>query len=252
VILVAGEDLRYRLSGPGIDDWLPRFLENLDGTRSLPEVLEDVEEKNRQDARDVVERLYGERVLVDGPTGKTLATYRLSVQGTGLLADALQISRASSSPAAPDHDHILEVLAQDRLDYDEVLDFNRRQRNGHDPWLWATVGPLARAFVSPVFWSDSGPCLECLVRHFQRLSPFPELYDSLIAHSQNNRPISPARFPAAGTEILKHLVLWKTDLLADPSPPAALYRLHVLEANTLEISSHRVFLDPECPGCGQS
>ena len=30
-----------------------------------------------------------------------------------------------------------------------------------------------------------------------------------------------------------------------------LFRLHVLEVDTLEVSSHRLFTDPECPECAE-
>ena len=51
-------------------------------------------------------------------------------------------------------------------------------------------------------------------------------------------------------QILKQLVLWKWSLLREVEQPAALYRLHVLEVSTLEVSGRRVFPDPECPVCG--
>jgi hypothetical protein len=39
-------------------------------------------------------------------------------------------------------------------------------------------------------------------------------------------------------------------MVADPGMPATPYRLHVLVASTLEVSSHRVYRDPECEACG--
>jgi len=44
---------------------------------------------------------------------------------------------------------------------------------------------------------------------------------------------------------------WKADLAAEPDAHPALYRLHVLDAGSLEVSSHRVFVDPECLECGR-
>jgi hypothetical protein len=52
--------------------------------------------------------------------------------------------------------------------------------------------------------------------------------------------------------VLRRLVLWKVDLLGHPDPPAALYRLHVLEGTALEVTSHQVFLDPWCPDCAEA
>ena len=56
-------------------------------------------------------------------------------------------------------------------------------------------------------------------------------------------------FPAEGVEILRQLVRWKVSLLAEAEPPAALYRLHVLDVHVMEVSTHRIFADPECPDC---
>ena len=49
--------------------------------------------------------------------------------------------------------------------------------------------------------------------------------------------------------ILAQLVAWKVRLLGREQPPSALYRLHVLEVATMEVSSHRVLIDPACPEC---
>jgi bacteriocin biosynthesis cyclodehydratase domain-containing protein len=110
---------------------------------------------------------------------------------------------------------------------------------------------MGRGYVSPVFLPDAGPCLGCLVRQFLRLSPAPEIYADLIEHARQGRPVEPVPFPAEGLAMLRSLVRWKAELLGRPEPPAALYRLHVLEVATLEVSSHRVFADPACPDCGE-
>ena len=40
-----------------------------------------------------------------------------------------------------------------------------------------------------------------------------------------------------------------TGNMAAPEPQAAPFRLHVVEAGSLEVRSHRVLPDPECPSC---
>ena len=67
VRLVAGEDFRYTLTAPGLDGWLPPWLERLDGRRTLDETLLAIPAERRADAVRLAERLYGERVLIDGP-----------------------------------------------------------------------------------------------------------------------------------------------------------------------------------------
>jgi bacteriocin biosynthesis cyclodehydratase domain-containing protein len=247
VRLVAGEDFRYTLTGPGLERWLPDLLAHLDGRRPVGEALRALAEADRVPALQLVERLYGERILADAPAASAhpAAAYRLAPEGTGWLLDYLA-SAAGDDGLAP-----LPVLCQDRLDYEEALRFNRRCLTGRVPWLWATSGPMSRGYVSPAFLPDAGPCLACLLRQFQRLSPAPELYDALREHARHNRPIEPVPFPGPALRVLEAVVRWKAAQLAAPAPAAALYRLHVLEVETLEVTSHRVFADPECPDCGE-
>jgi bacteriocin biosynthesis cyclodehydratase domain-containing protein len=246
VRLIAGEDFRYTLTAPGLGRWLPALLAGMDGQTPLADLLTRLDEPLRDPARRLVERLYGERVLIDGPTSLAHrpAAYCLAVEGTGLLVERL-------TPGQPEATLPLPVLCQDRLDYAAALDFNRRARRGSSPWLWATYGPLRRGYVSPVFLPDAGPCLGCLLRHFRRLSPAPELYDALTEYSRQGGVVEPVLFPEPGVGILAELVRWKALLLAEPEPPAALFQLHVVEADTLEVTAHEVFTDPECPECGE-
>ena len=111
-------------------------------------------------------------------------------------------------------------------------------------------GPMSRGYISPPFLPGAGPCLACLIGQFRRLSPAPELYDALIDHARCGRGIVSAQFPATGLDILAQIVLWKLAELRRVDPPSALFRLHVLELETMEISSHRVLADPACPACG--
>jgi bacteriocin biosynthesis cyclodehydratase domain-containing protein len=245
VRLIAGEDFRYTLNAPALESWLPEFLSKLDGRLTRDELLALLPAERRSAAEQLLARLYGERVLIDGPApcAHRPAAYGLRAEGDSALRDGLGgIAAADTSPA-------VAVLCQDRLDYAEVLRFNEKALNGNDPWMWVTVGPLNRGYVSPVFLPDAGPCLRCLLTHFQRLSPAPELYADLIDHARQGKPLCPAPFPPHGLAILQQLLLWKAVLLQEPEAPAALFQLHVLEAATLEVTAHRVFCDPECPAC---
>jgi bacteriocin biosynthesis cyclodehydratase domain-containing protein len=240
VRLVAGEDVRFTLRAEGLDRWLPGLLSALDGCGALEDALSRVEEEFRPAARRLVDRLYGERVLVEGRAAAPAAVWRIAAEGRGPLLDGL--SGGGDGRA-------LAVLCQDRLDYDEARRFNRRALDGRGPWMWATIGPLARGYVSPVFLPTSGPCLDCLLRQFRRRSPAGEVYDALDDHAKAGGALPPAPFPGDGVEILRRLILRKAAMLADPLEPAAPYRLHVLEVATLEVTAHRVFLDPECGAC---
>jgi bacteriocin biosynthesis cyclodehydratase domain-containing protein len=247
VCLVAGEDFRYTLSGAGLEAWLPGWLPALDGSRPLDDLLAGLPEERRGQARELIARLHGERVLIDGPARQAhvAGCYRLRPEGSGPLYDALAAAPIARREGAID----LPALCQDRLDYDEALRFNERCLAGESPWLWATCGPLSRGYVSPVFLPDAGPCLACLLHGFRRLSPAPELYDEMIEYASKGGAITAATFPARAAGVLQQLVAWKAELLEQGDPPAALYQLHVLEVSTLEVTAHRVFFDPECPSC---
>ena len=142
------------------------------------------------------------------------------------------------------------VLLQDRLDYDAALRFNRERLGERTPWLWATTGPMSRGYVGPLFLPDAGPCMACLFTTFHRLSPAPEIYDELIRHSRGGGEVRASPAPEHVVAVVRELVRWKEELAQQRESAAALFRLHVVEAATLEVSSHRVFVDPECAACG--
>jgi bacteriocin biosynthesis cyclodehydratase domain-containing protein len=247
VRLVAGEDFRYTLSGPGVEQWLPAFLGRLQGGETLAEAVARLDEGRRGLALQLAGRLYGERVLVDGPAAAAHPgeVGLLVVEGEGALVAPL--TKATEGETARE----LRVLCQDRLDYNAALQFNARCRRGTAPWLWVTYGPMSRGYVSPLFLPDAGPCLACLLGHFERLSPSPELYCELTEHARHGGRIEPAPFPAEGVAVLEALVRWKAAFAGRREPPPALYRLHVLEVETMEVETHRVFVDPECRECGR-
>jgi oxazoline/thiazoline synthase len=248
VRLVAGEDYRYTLSGPGLDAWLPPVLNQFTGQVPMGLLLASLGAGESAALRPLVERLYGERVLVDGPAAAAHAAraWRWRVEGQGVLREALAAAAGDAGgPAGAE----LVVFCQDRLDYDEALRWNRRCRATNLPWLWASTGAVQRGYVGPLFLPDAGPCFGCLLRAFQRLSPAPEIYDALLDHARRCRPLRPATFPEEAVGVLRGLILWKLRQaeLAEPAP--ALYRLHVLELEVMEVGTHRVFRDPECPEC---
>jgi bacteriocin biosynthesis cyclodehydratase domain-containing protein len=245
VRLLAGEDFRYTLTGVDLEAWLPAWLSRLDGRTPLEEALSCLPQARREAARQLVERLYGERVLIDGSSAEAHAPIRCRLVAEGSAAWVVDWQTAGDDTLAR-----LPALCQDRLDYEEALSFNRRCLKTGTPWLWASTGPMNRAYVSPLFLPDAGPCLSCLVRHFRRLSPVPELYAGLTGHARDGGSVVPVPFPTQAAAIVRQLLLWKAALAEEPEAYMALYRLHVLEVSSMEVSSHRVFVDPECPECG--
>jgi bacteriocin biosynthesis cyclodehydratase domain-containing protein len=239
VWLIAGEDIRFALRGEGAASWLPAVLQACDGRRTLDEVVALAPAARQAEARELVVGLVGERVVIDAnaATVHRAQPPTWSVDGSGRLADMLR-ERASGGP--------IRVHAQDTLELANPLAANKRCLADGTSWLWTTIGPQARAFLSPLFLPDAGPCLECLVDHFRLRSPAPEVYDLTAKHTG---PFAAATFDDAALAVVAHLVTWKLSLASREPASAALYALHVVEIATLEVSSHRVWINPECPAC---
>ncbi len=245
VHLVAGEDVRLSIRAAGLAAGFAALLKQCDGKTPVETLLLELPELDRPRARQLLDRLHGERILCDGPVELVAvpsARYRPTLEGSGALVRRLQTDSAG--------EHEITILCQDTLDYRTALEFNRRclaSRRG--PWLWVTTGPASRGYVSPVFLPDAGPCLACLISAFQRLSPVPQLYEVLDRHSALGGEFSPARFPAEGLAVLESLVRWKVGRLGESPIAPAVFRLHVLELESMEVSLHRVYRDPNCPEC---
>lgn len=245
VRLIGGEDLRYTLRGPEVEQWLPPLVDALAAGAARAEALARVPPAHRGSAEALLARLADERVLVVAAARPSPAPYRAAVRGEGPLADALRVqSPPAPASAAPE----LLVLAQETMDLGAALAFDREARGSAAAWMWVTTGPVARAFVSPVFLADGGPCLGCLVTAFRRLSPAPELYDALLAHGARGGAFAPAPAAAEATLALAALAAWKARALAEPDAPAAIFELHVLELASFTVSAHPLAIDPDCPG----
>ena len=248
VRLVAGEELRYTLRSPSLDQWLPGFLSGFEHDAEWRPLLKQLPCERQQQALEIISRLYGERVLLEGNGDHSHMPSPLPwvVEGSGELSERLR----GAVPAVSANAVRLAVFCQDALDYAAALDFNRRcRRSDAAGWLWISCGPMGRGFVSSVFRPHAGPCLGCLIRNFQRLSPAPEIYEHLIEHSCAGGEIPPVPFPAPALDLLAALARWKIESSAQSEPSVGVYRLHVVETNTMECTTHRVFRDPHCPDC---
>jgi hypothetical protein len=75
------------------------------------------------------------------------------------------------------------------------------------------------------------------------------LYDSLLGHGASGGKFAASELPPEALVIVEQIVRWKCEQLRLPIAPPACYRLHVLELDTLEITLHRVLIDPTCSDC---
>ena len=248
VRLVAGEEFRYTLRSPSLEQWLPQLLSSFEREVEWRPLLNQLPCERHQQALEIISRLYGERVLLEGNGDHSHmpSPLRWVVEGSGKLSERLR----GAVPAVLTNAVDLVVLCQDTLDYAAALDFNWRcRRSDAAGWIWISCGPMGRGFVSSVFRPHAGPCLGCLIRNFQRLSPAPEIYEHLIEHSCAGGEIPPVPFPAPALDLLAALARWKIESSAQSEPSVGVYRLHVVETDTMECTTHRVFRDPHCPDC---
>lgn len=266
VHLIAGEDFRFTIQTGDATAVVARVLRNCRGLQSLDDLLAGLAAQERELALRIVDRLRSERVLFDGPAvpAKGLA-WRVDVVGTGPLAqrareawrdlagvserpmDESAAGGLASAPGVP----VARVLVQQELDLARVLEFNREGLAGDaGAWLWVTTGPLARGYVSPVILRTGRPCLECLLRHFRRLSPAPQLYDALERPGASAPEFLPAEPDEPLARILLEIAGWKLRRLGVQPASSSQYALHVVEGETLETRLHPVWLDPTCPVCG--
>ena len=248
VRLIAGEELRYTLRSPSLDEWLPQFLRSFQEEIEWRSLLNQLPSELHEPALQIITRLYSERVLLEGngESEPISSPVRCVVEGSGNLSERLRAAVPAVSGSAA---HVA-VLGQESLDYATALDFNRRaRRSSAAGWLWVSCGAMGRGFVSALFRPQSGPCLECLIRNFQRLSDTPAIYEHLIEHSRSGGQMPQACFPAAAIDFLAALARWKIERSAETEPPSGVYRLHVVEVDTMECTTHRVFRDLHCPEC---
>ena len=243
VWLVAGEDVRYRIDPGGDPSWLAGAIARCDGSRTLAAIVAEAPHAVRADAETVLQRLYEERVLVDGAASEAHAAAAPGCRVIGA-------SRVAELVRAATTDGPIELFVQDTLDHGALLAHNLAALAARRRWMWITTGAASRAYVGPLFVPDAGPCAACLLVHFKRLSPAPELYDALIAHGERGQGFTPSVLPAAALEVTAALVRWKLELAAQPVATPALYALHVIELGTVTVSSHAPIRDPECAACG--
>jgi hypothetical protein len=126
VRLVAGEEFRYTLRSPSLDQWLPGFLSSFQTDAPWQPLLKQLPHEHHQQALQIIERLYGERALLEGngEHRRMPSPLRTVVEGSGELGKRLR----AAMPDVPGDAAHLAVLCQDTLDYAAALDFNRRCR----------------------------------------------------------------------------------------------------------------------------
>jgi bacteriocin biosynthesis cyclodehydratase domain-containing protein len=252
VHIIGGEDFRFTIRAGQNAQALANLLRECDGRSRVTDLLAVVPSESHASVLQIVERLVGERVLVAGsvelaPFGEA---YHAVVEGDGALALRLRKSLPSAQQAEA---QTLRILCQQTLDYHAAYSFNQHCLCEEDgAWLWVSTGAAERGYVSPVFLRHAGPCLACLLRHFQRLSPVPQLYEALLRHGEARGPFASAETPEVALAVLEQLVHWKLHELRRAPPSSAVFRLHVLELDTMEVSMHRVFADPTCPECADA
>jgi bacteriocin biosynthesis cyclodehydratase domain-containing protein len=258
VHLIGGEDVRFTLRAPELEEWLPALLQRLARGESDSALIGSLPERRREAARELFEQLIGERVLVrDAEPEREGRSWALEVDvvGEGRLAERVRarLPLAEERVSAPDEagqaGERLLVLCQDTLDYRAGREQSAELRCAGRAQIWVSSGPIARALVSPLFLPEASPCFECLLSHFLRLSRAPDLTRALYTSGLELLDGGAEAFSDRALGMVAELVASKCALATELEPAAALFRLHAFELATLEVSSHPVSPDPECPVC---
>src|SRR5689334_7160867 len=88
VRLVAGEEFRYTLRSPALDQWLPRWLSSFESAVEWRPLLNQLPGEHQQQALEIITRLYGERALFGGSKEPphVPSPIRWVVEGSGKLS----------------------------------------------------------------------------------------------------------------------------------------------------------------------
>lgn len=243
--LVCGMELKVSLELGEQVPHLARMLEKCDGSLTLEELVQDLG-AHRPHGLSLIEQLLGDRLLVDDlqPGSNRRKLHGISVEGTGPLALGL---------ANLDHQgESVRILVQDHLDLPAARAFNRRQLKLEQPYLWVTTGLADVGLVSPIFFPDSGPCLECFLHQYQKISIPSGIQEILNRQNEKTLTLGESEFPGEGLVMLQQLVRWKVRRLGLNLSGSNVFRLHVLDKTSLEISTHRIYKDPFCSECSNA
>lgn len=232
VHLIAGEDIRYTLPEATPTESFLAWLRSFEVPQTMAASLAALPAAEQVQARQWAEQLQRERVLV--PAAALQFRGQLPV-GPGSGEGAVLVPPS--------------IVVQDTLDYAAAWEANKAQIEKQNSWIWVSVGPGTRGYVSPVFLPHAGPCLGCLLLGFQDRSSTPWVYDVLTAHKQGGGEIRPLDVPAAARAMLVELAQWKSAAFGMSQPSPAVYQLHVLEFDRMEITAHEVWSHPACVVC---
>src|SRR5271166_6198770 len=111
VHLVGGEDVRFSIRAKGLAAGFAALLKQCDGNTPVETLLLELPELDRPRARQLLDRLYGERILCDGPVELVAvpsARYRPRLEGSGAMVQRLQSDTSA--------EHEINILCQDTLD----------------------------------------------------------------------------------------------------------------------------------------
>lgn len=248
--LIGGEDVRLTLALEGLETWGPAALAPLHEGATADELAAKVAPAHRAPLAALLEELLGERVLVeiDAPFAP-LARPNVAWSGDAGLSAALGAAWEPTPAEGPAGGEEVRVFAQRTLDRTRAIEAATRARLDGAAFLWVSTGAVARSFVGPLIVPRDGPCLGCLFEIFQRRSPFADLHDELDAHAARGGSFAEASPGPLVTRVLSAIVAWKLEQARAPLPSAALFRLHVVEHEALEISTHPVARLDDCASC---
>jgi bacteriocin biosynthesis cyclodehydratase domain-containing protein len=265
-------DAIVALAGAAARALVPRLAPLLDGTRTVEEVVAELDEPLAEAA---VRRLAAEGVILDGdaaaagetasfcavataaPGGPAAAAGRLrtaSVELTGAGSAAAELARLLSASGAavargfgscPDAS--LAVVAPAPHELPSLREWNERLLERGTPWLQVLPHNGRFAAIGPLYVPGDTCCYECFRRRRAAALGAPPELDALER--------APARYPdppAVASAVAGVAAVLALAWLVDPEavPAGTLYALEL--GATARLEGHRVYRAPRCPACSPS
>lgn len=258
---------------------LPSLLSLLDGTRTVPDIVDSLGTAIAPATRHALELLNEKGALFDGPqpahdgsSANDAAIFAASLAGTA-PAEALATlvrARVAVGGAGPAAGEIARILAAAGIrsvravDLEEAFDdnelliaapgydelealhvVNERRLELDAPWLQVLPNDGRIIAVGPVFLPGTTGCHRCYRLRRAACSGFEDDFDGIAAVPPRAGSPAPLTVIAAG---IAGVLALRWLALADPTLPGRFYTLHT--GVVLGLDYHRLLRVPRCPDCG--
>ena len=172
----------------------------------------------------------------------------------GISASTLDLSNLGPYPIFEDNGQLPSLNANttylvfaDDIRNRKLLELNFKARSVGATWLLVTpLGP--EPLVGPLFFSEVGPCWQCLDFAYRRNKPVDEFIDQhLLVVVKGKKSIDATSNVCLS---LTQLAIEQLNTLTKPTSHPLFGQLISVDVKTLQTQKHKVRQRPQCPGCG--